>query len=63
MRSAGRVVPRERLQQGLYGWADRVDSNVPDVHIHNLRRKLGVDRIRTVRSIGYLLSETDVPEV
>ncbi|MGP0940357.1 winged helix-turn-helix domain-containing protein [Serratia sp. CY74664] len=26
-----------------------------EVHIHNLRRKLGKDRIRTVRGIGYRL--------
>lgn len=34
---------------------DDLGSNTLEVHIHNLRRKLGKDRIRTVRGIGYRL--------
>lgn len=53
--AGGRVVTRERLQQSLYGWDDDVGSNSLEVHIHHLRRKLGAERIRTVRGVGYAL--------
>lgn len=52
---AGQTVNRELLQQDLYTWNDDLGSNTLEVHIHNLRRKLGKDRIRTVRGIGYRL--------
>lgn len=54
--SAGRIVTRERLQQALYGWDDDVGSNALEVHVHHLRRKLGAERIRTVRGVGYALN-------
>ena len=53
--SADRVVPRTRLEATAYGWEDDVESNAMEVHIHNLRRKLGKDRILTVRGVGYQL--------
>jgi two-component system response regulator QseB len=52
---AGHVLTRERLQQAMYGWADDVGSNTLDVYVHQLRRKLGADLIRTVRGIGYVI--------
>ncbi|MBC3230231.1 two-component system response regulator PmrA [Serratia fonticola] len=52
---AGQTVNRELLQQDLYTWNDDLGSNTLEVHMHNLRRKLGKDRIRTVRGIGYRL--------
>lgn len=55
MGSADRVVPRTRLEATAYGWEDDVESNAMEVHIHNLRRKLGKDRILTVRGVGYQL--------
>ncbi|WP_407316229.1 response regulator [Pseudomonas sp. nanlin1] len=51
----GKVVTRERLSSTLYGWQDRVESNTLEVLIHNLRKKLSAELIRTVRGIGYLL--------
>ena len=51
----GRVVSRELLQQRLYGWDEDVSSNTLEVLIHHLRRKLGAERIGTVRGIGYRL--------
>ncbi|MCU5773412.1 two-component system response regulator PmrA [Erwiniaceae bacterium BAC15a-03b] len=53
----GETVHRETLQQDLYSWQDDTGSNTLEVHIHNLRRKLGKDRIRTVRGVGYRLEE------
>ena len=51
----GKVVSRERLQEDLYDWQDEIGSNTLEVYIHHLRRKLGSERIRTVRGEGYVL--------
>ncbi|MGD8108283.1 two-component system response regulator PmrA [Pantoea sp. FN0302] len=53
----GQTVHRETLQQDIYSWQDDNSSNALEVHIHNLRRKLGKDRIKTVRGVGYRLEE------
>jgi len=49
------VLSREQLEQRLYSWGQEVDSNAIEVHIHNLRRKLGTTLIQTVRGVGYIL--------
>lgn len=53
MENAGHVLPRERLEQALYGWNEEVESNAVEVHIHHLRRKLGKETISTIRGAGY----------
>jgi two-component system, OmpR family, response regulator QseB len=55
--NAGRVLTRARLEASLYGWHDEPDSNALEVHIHHLRRKLGAERIRTLRGVGYMLQK------
>ena len=54
MRQVGRVLTREQLEQQLYAWGSEVSSNAVEVHIHNLRRKLGGGLIETVRGVGYV---------
>jgi two-component system OmpR family response regulator/two-component system response regulator QseB len=62
MLGAGRVLSREQLEQQLYSWGQEVESNAIEVHIHNLRRKLGNTLIHTVRGVGYtLLREAPPP--
>ncbi len=60
MLSANRVLSREQLEQSLYSWGYEVESNAIEVHIHNLRRKLGAGLIHTVRGVGYML-QRDAP--
>lgn len=57
MRCAGTVVRKTALEQSLFGHGDSVESNSLEVHMHNLRRKIGRERIITVRGIGYLLKK------
>ncbi|WP_420798813.1 response regulator [Geothrix limicola] len=54
-RSAGRVVSRAQLEEGIFDLGEEPESNTIEVHIHRLRRKLGHRRIRTIRGLGYLL--------
>ncbi|MEO5862792.1 MAG: response regulator [Burkholderiales bacterium] len=55
---AGAILSRAQLEQRLYGWNEEVDSNAVEVHIYNLRKKLGRDLIRNVRGIGYMLAKS-----
>lgn len=53
----GTALSRARLEESLYGWNEEVDSNAVEVHIHNLRKKLGTDLIKTIRGVGYLVQK------
>lgn len=57
LENRGRVLSRARLQESLYGWGDSAESNVVEVHVHRLRRKLGDELIRTLRGIGYVIDQ------
>lgn len=53
----GAVLSRTQLEQHLYGWNEEIESNAIEVHIHNLRKKLGTDLIRNVRGVGYMVAK------
>ncbi len=57
MENVGRVQTRNTLETRLYGWGEEVASNALEVHIHNLRKKLGADFIKTVRGVGYRVNQ------
>ncbi len=57
LENVGHVLSREQLTQTLYGWDEDVDSNALEVHIHNLRKKLGTNFIRTIRGVGYMVEK------
>ena len=52
----GLVLSRAQLEERLYGWNEAVGSNAVEVHIHNVRKKLGDGVIRNVRGLGYTLA-------
>ena len=51
----GVPLSRTQLEERLYGWDEEIESNVVEVYIHSLRRKLGAEWIRNVRGVGYLV--------
>ncbi|MDA9272263.1 response regulator transcription factor [bacterium] len=57
LENSGNVLSREQLMQSIYGWDEDVDSNALEVHIHNLRKKLNANFIRTIRGVGYMVEK------
>jgi two-component system response regulator CpxR len=60
VRQAGTVVPREDLTRIVLGRRLAAFDRAIDMHVSNLRRKLGTgpsgaERIKTVRNAGYIL--------
>ncbi|TLY46964.1 MAG: response regulator transcription factor [Gammaproteobacteria bacterium] len=61
LENVGHVVSRTSLNQCLYGWADEVDSNAIEVHVHNIRKKLANTHfIQTIRGIGYRVVKENI---
>ena len=54
-REAGQLVQKRTLSQRLEPLGDPVAFAAIEVHISNLRRKIGAQRIRTVHGVGYML--------
>jgi DNA-binding response OmpR family regulator len=52
----GAALSKAQLEERIYRWGEEVESNAVEVHVHNLRKKLGNETIRTLRGIGYALS-------
>jgi DNA-binding response OmpR family regulator len=55
MRHQGQVLAREQLLSHVWGYDYDPGSNVVDVYVGYLRRKLGARVIETVRGVGYRL--------
>jgi Transcriptional regulatory protein, C terminal len=55
LRHPGQVLAREQLLSHVWGYDFDPGSNVVDVYVRYLRRKLGAARIETVRGMGYRL--------
>lgn len=60
IRRGGKVVPKNQLEDNLYGMGETVSSNSLEVLVHRLRKKLqdsGAEvNIHTVRGVGYMLT-------
>ncbi len=65
LRSAGRIMPREELSKDVLGRSPSPFDRSIDMHISNLRKKLGhqvgeAERIKTVRGVGYIYAQSSV---
>lgn len=56
MQSPEKVMSKTELEDSLYGWGGEVESNAIEFLIHSLRKKLGHDRIKNVRGLGWYIS-------
>ncbi len=56
MQRPGAVLSRAQIEDRLYGWGEEIESNAISVYVHQLRRKLGADFIRSMRGVGYFLA-------
>jgi DNA-binding response OmpR family regulator len=61
LRRSGKVVPRESIEDGLYGFDHAASPNAVEVLVHRLRRRLqdagATVVVHTLRGVGYLLAE------
>lgn len=57
LRHPGQVLSREQLLSHVWGYDFAPGSNVVDVYVRYLRRKLGADRFTTLRGMGYRLED------
>lgn len=53
----GVIYSRAQLEEKLYGWNEEVESNSVEVHIYQLRKKLGKGIIKNTRGVGYAIGE------
>jgi DNA-binding response OmpR family regulator len=60
-RDPGRVLTRQRLLSEVWGFESHPTSNIVDVYVGYLRRKLGENRIASVRGRGYRFEAPGVP--
>ncbi|OCP00669.1 MULTISPECIES: response regulator transcription factor [unclassified Ensifer] len=49
----GALVSKEQLHDTLYAFGAEIESNTVEVYVSRLRKKIGADRIETVRGLGY----------
>ena len=54
-----RVLSRATIEEKLSNWDEELSSGALDVHIYNLRQKLGKQFIRTVHGVGYALGQVN----
>ena len=55
LRNPDQVLSREQLLSTVWGYDFDPGSNVVDVYVRYLRKKIGSDRVATVRGMGYRL--------
>jgi two-component system OmpR family response regulator/two-component system response regulator QseB len=55
MQRPGAVLSRAQIEDRLYGWGEEIESNAVSVYVHQLRKKLGSEFIRSMRGVGYFL--------
>lgn len=53
----GAIVSKDKIEEALYAFGSEIESNTVEVYVSRLRKKIGKDRIKTARGIGYCLGE------
>jgi DNA-binding response OmpR family regulator len=61
MSAQGRVIGKDRIEASLYDLGTEVESNAVEVYVSRLRRKIGKERIVTVRGLGYTIPRAPAP--
>ena len=51
-----KVMSKTKLEDSLYGWGGEVESNAIEFLIHSLRKKVGQERIKNIRGLGWYIS-------
>ncbi|WP_424187846.1 response regulator transcription factor [Actinokineospora sp. G85] len=59
LRNRDRVLSKDRLRNAVWGLDAQPETNVVEVYVSYLRRKVGASRIETIRSLGYRLVDPD----
>ena len=63
MRRKDRIVPKQVVEDHIFGLASEVGSNAVEVYIHRLRKRLSECgakvHIRTIRGVGYLIATSE----
>ena len=52
-----RPISKSQLEEVIYSWENSIESNAIEVYIHNLRKKIPFNLIKTVRGVGYIISK------
>lgn len=63
MGAKGQILSRAQIEEALYGWGEEVESNSLEVHVHNLRKKLGKKCIETAHGLGYRMGRGSSKEL
>ena len=59
LRNRDRVLSKDRLLNAVWGLEAIAETNLVEVYVSYLRRKIGAARIETIRSLGYRLVDPD----
>jgi len=51
----GAIVSKAKIEEALYAFGSEIESNTVEVYVSRLRKKLGKQRMQTVRGVGYKL--------
>jgi DNA-binding response OmpR family regulator len=61
LEASPRVMSKGQLEASLCEWGSELESNAIEVHIHRLRKKLGVAMVVTMRGVGYFVPTEPKP--
>lgn len=51
-----KILTRQHLDELSTGWTGETESNSVEVHIHNIRKKISTNIVKTVRGVGYIMT-------